>query len=182
MINVKVQKHARRKTFIVHFSLGDFDKSKPDLWTFDPYRVGAFTALGDSDSTGCKKCQTDQAANLQITGQIPLTMALVERFLAGIVPDLSADAILPYLSAHLHWRVTTSDDEVIPRREVDDLVVSVISNAVTVPASTEELPKYDAKVTVYPEITTKKKPEEGGRGEGTGLTESGLAFEQGDNV
>ena len=66
-----------------------------------------------------------------------------------------------------------------PRGDVDDLTVSVISNEVTVPATVEELPKYAAGVEVYPAVTTKESGV-GGRGDGTGLTQSG--FEQGGNV
>lgn len=163
----------------MHIFLGDFTSSNSNLWPFDANHVGTFTVLGDSDDTGCEKCQTDQAANLQVTGQVPLTIALLERFLAGIVPSLSEDAIVPYLKENLHWRVTLGDGSERPRGDVDDLTVSVISNEVTVPAAVEELPKYAAGVEIYPAVTTKESGV-GGRGDGTGLTQSGL--EQGGNV
>lgn len=55
------------------------------------------------------------------------------------------------------------------RGEVPDLVVSVISNQVTVPAGDDEFPEYSDDVQVHPEITTARNGE--GRGEGTGLTD-----------
>ncbi|CAD6578783.1 MAG: hypothetical protein ASARMPRED_008848 [Alectoria sarmentosa] len=177
--NIKAQKHAVGGAFNVHIFLGDFTSSNSKRWPFDANHVGTFTVLGDSDDTGCEKCQTDQAANLQVTGQVPLTIALLERFLAGIVPSLSEDAIVPYLKEKLHWRVTLGDGSERPRGDVDDLTVSVISNEVTVPATVEELPKYAAGVEVYPAVTTKESGV-GGRGDGTGLTQSG--FEQGGNT
>ena len=114
----------------MHIFLGDFTSSNSDRWPFDANHVGTFTVLGDSDDTGCEKCQTDQAANLQVTGQVPLTIALLERFLAGIIASLSEDAIVPYLKEKLHWRVTLGDGSERPRGDVDDLTVSVISNEV----------------------------------------------------
>ncbi len=163
----------------MHIFLGDFTNSNSRRWPFDANHVGTFTALGDSGDTGCEKCQTDQVANVQITGQVPLTIALLERFLAGIVPNLSKDAIVPYLQEHLHWRVTVGDGSERPRRDVNDLIVSVISNEVTVPATAEELPNYAAGVEIYPAVTTKES-RTGGRGEGTGLTQNGL--EQGGRI
>ena len=38
--------------------------------------------------------------------QIPLTIALIERYLAGIIDDLSEQSVVPYLTENLHWRVT----------------------------------------------------------------------------
>jgi tyrosinase len=70
-----------------------------------PTHVGTFAPLGQPEDTSCEKCQEDQENALEVTGQIPLTVALVERFLAGIIHDLSPTHVVPYLQKNLHWRV-----------------------------------------------------------------------------
>jgi hypothetical protein len=52
------------------------------LWPFSPNHVGTFATLGQGDQTACAKCQQGQADRTQVTGQIPLTLALTERYLA----------------------------------------------------------------------------------------------------
>lgn len=54
------------------------------------------------------------------------------------------------------------------RSDVRGLVVFVVSNEVTVPASDGQLPIYAPDVTIHPEITMNRDGE--GRGDGTGLT------------
>jgi tyrosinase len=167
--NLKVQKHALDGTFFVHVFLGDFNREDPLTWRFDPNLVGTFSILGDTVGTGCKKCQKDREDHLQITGQVPLTLALVERYLAGHIENLTPEKVVPYLQTNLHWRVAAASSAERSRGEVADLVVSVISNEVTVPTNDDEFPIYSDEVQVYPECTTARNGE--GRGEGTGLTD-----------
>lgn len=42
---------------------------------------------------------------MEVTGQIPLTLALTERYLAQMIPDLRAETVVPYMTKNLHWRV-----------------------------------------------------------------------------
>lgn len=103
--NVKVQKHALDGTFFVHIFLGEFNRTDPLAWRSDPNLVGTFTVLGETVGTGCKKCNRDRENQLQITGQVPLTLALAERYLAGQIEDLTPEKVVPYLQTNLHWRV-----------------------------------------------------------------------------
>ena len=106
IVNLKVQKHALGGTFLVHVFLGDFPRDDPTAWLSAPNKVGALTVLGDSPDTGCLKCEADRVAHLQITGQVPLTLGLVERYLAHQIDDLTPEKVVPYLQTNLHWRVT----------------------------------------------------------------------------
>lgn len=104
--NIKAEKHALDGSYSVHVFLGDPDETNVALWAASPSHVGTFAPLGQLSTTGCGKCQEDQRDHTEVTSQIPLTIALVERYLAGLIPDLSEKNVVPYLTEHLHWRVS----------------------------------------------------------------------------
>ena len=103
--NIKAQKHALGGAFSVHIFLGPPEEPNLGLWVAAPTHVGSFTPLGQTNTTQCAKCRDDQRDQTEVTGQIPLTIALVERYLAGIIPDLTPATVVPYLTKELHWRV-----------------------------------------------------------------------------
>lgn len=172
LFNIKAEKHSLGGEYLVHVFLGPVPRDElTHLYTASPFHVGTFTPLGQSVDTGCGKCQRDQAARTEITGQIPLTIALVERYFAGMLDGFSENQVVEYLKQNLHWEVTDASGA---RRErernvVDGLLVGVSSNEVTVPQSRHDLPQYSQEITLYPEITTKMDSQDG-RAEGTGIT------------
>lgn len=86
LVNIKAQKHAPGGEHLVHIFLGRVREDEPTiLYSISPYHVGTFAPLGQSEKTRCGKCQEDQAARTEITGQIPLTIALIERYFAGVL-------------------------------------------------------------------------------------------------
>lgn len=103
--NIGAEKHALDGAYTVHVFLGDPAESNVALWPVAPSHVGTFAPLGQPSTTKCGKCVDDQIERIQVTGQIPLTVALVERYLAGIIDDLSEESVKPYLTKNLHWRV-----------------------------------------------------------------------------
>ena len=105
MTNIKAQKHTLGGAYSVHVFLGPVDEENVALWPAAPTHVGTFAPLGRSSETSCGKCQQDQRDHTEITSQIPLTMALVERYLAGQLRDLTEATVVPYLTQNLHWRV-----------------------------------------------------------------------------
>lgn len=105
LINISAPKHVLDGTFTVHIFLGPVQEEQVYLWPASPHHVGTFAPLGQAGNTGCEKCQQDQRDDVHVTGQIPLTLALVERYLNGKPRDLSKDHVVPYLQEHLHWRV-----------------------------------------------------------------------------
>ncbi|KAF2197120.1 Di-copper centre-containing protein [Delitschia confertaspora ATCC 74209] len=175
LVNIKAERHTLDGDYAVHIFLGPVEEEDPFLWPTSPYHVGIFAPLGQAHSTGCSKCQQDQADHTQVTDQIPLTIALVERYFAELIHDLSKDSVTDYLQKNLHWKVLKGGRTVVKDRSaVAGLTVFVVSNEVTLPEDEYQLPIYADTVTVYPEITTKKDSSEG-RGEGTGLTENDLS-------
>jgi len=105
LVNIKSQRHALDGQYSVHVFLNAVEEGDVSLWPVSPHHVGTFTPFGQASGTGCENCKNQQAEHLEITGQIPLTVALIERYLAGIVQDISAETVVPYLTEHLHWRV-----------------------------------------------------------------------------
>ena len=105
LTNIRAEKHTLDGNYTVHVFLGPPTEENTALWPLAPNHVGTFAPLGQPGDTGCDKCQKDQRDSLQVTGQIPLTLALIERYLAGIIENLSEEFVIPYLTENLHWRV-----------------------------------------------------------------------------
>ncbi|KAL9621323.1 MAG: hypothetical protein Q9160_004214 [Pyrenula sp. 1 TL-2023] len=172
--NIGAEKHALGGTYTVHVFVGDPAEPNVALWPVAPSHVGTFAPLGQPSTTKCAKCVDDQSERVQVTGQISLTVALVERYLAGILDDLSEESVKPYLTKNLHWRVAELDGTIVEdRSEVANLTVYVVSNEVKLPEDNSQLPVYAPDVTIYPEITTARNGE--GRGNGTGLTADAMS-------
>ena len=107
LVNLKAEKHSLDGAFSVHVFLGAVEENSVSLWPMSPHYVGSFAPLRRPSNTSCAKCQRDQRDHMEVTGQIPLTIALVERYLAGIIPDISPNTVIPYLTKNLHWRVAS---------------------------------------------------------------------------
>ncbi|KAF7563483.1 hypothetical protein G7046_g620 [Stylonectria norvegica] len=178
LLNIKAQKHALGGKYLVHAFLDNVPQGERTvLYPVSPHHVGTFAPLGQSSETGCGKCQRDQAAHTEITGQIPLTIALVERYFAGWLPSLEEADVIEYLQKNLHWEVVDEQGRRLQgqRNAVDGLLVGVVSNEVTLPSDGHEFPRYSPDIKIYPEITTKEDGS-AGRGEGTGVTEDNKYF------
>ncbi|KAK2038005.1 Di-copper centre-containing protein [Colletotrichum somersetense] len=166
LVDIKAEKAELGGNYVVHVFLGDPDDGAPLLYVTNHSHVGAFATFGQNEDTPCRNCQEGRAAGRRITGQIPLTVALAERYVAGLVGSLAPEHVIPYLQKNLHWRLTLSDGEPQPRGRLSNLLVSVVTNEVTVPDSPTGLPRYADEVVPRPEVTTKRNG--GGRGDGTG--------------
>ncbi|KAF4456902.1 tyrosinase precursor [Fusarium austroafricanum] len=178
LVNIKAVKHTLRGEYLVHVFLGPVPEEESTcLYTVSPYHVGTFSPLGQNTETSCSKCKRDQVAGMEITGQIPLTIALAERYLADELESLSEPHVIEYLQRNLHWEVVDESGQRLQgqRSSVDGLLVGVVSNKVTLPGNENEFAQYSPDVTVYPEVTT-KADNSGGRAEGTGITEDNKYF------
>ncbi|KAF6814923.1 tyrosinase [Colletotrichum sojae] len=166
LVNIKAEKAELNGNYVVHVFLGSPDDANPRLYPTQHAHVGTFATFGQDEHTACRNCQEGRAAGQQITGQVPVTLALVERYLAGLVESLDPEHVVPYLQKQLHWRVALINGEVQDRQTLNNLLVSVVTNEVTVPADPSDLPQYSRDVIVRPECTTNR--EGNGRGHGTG--------------
>jgi len=123
----------------------------PSVWDLEFNCVGRVAVLGRASETPCAKCQDDRAENLQITGTVPLTSALLQDIVAGRLPDLTPESVVPYLKAQLKWRVTLFAGEEKPIAEVPGLKISVCSTQVHI--GDDGMPQYSGQYTVYREVT-----------------------------
>ncbi|PPJ60917.1 hypothetical protein CBER1_06201 [Cercospora berteroae] len=167
IVNIKGEKHALDGKYAVYVFMDAVEENDVSLWPLSPHFVGVFAPLGQDGNTACSKCKEGQAEKLEVTGQIPLTIALMERYLAQIIPDITADTVVPYLQKNLHWRVAVDKQALDDRSQVPSLTVFVISNEVTVTEPLDELPIFADDVTIHAEATTNR--DGSGRGNGTGL-------------
>lgn len=177
LFNIKAQKHALGGQYQVHVFLGPVPEEEATVsYSVSPYHVGTFSPLGQAEGTKCGKCKSDQAAYTEVSGQIPLTIALAERYFSGVLSSFDEEQVIKYLKVNLHWEVVDQDGRRLRGRRdaVDGLLVGVSSNKVTLPQGKDELPRYSPDITLYPEITTKLDPSNGGRAEGTGITEDNI--------
>ncbi len=115
----------------------------------------------------------DQAERIEVTGQISLTLALVERYQAGLVDGMTPEVVEPYLAQDLHWRVVTGNAQLTPRDQINGLLVGVVTCEVIVPTDANALPRYAANVVPRLAATTRKQEnwsgdQREGRGDGTG--------------
>ncbi|TKW49434.1 Tyrosinase [Colletotrichum tanaceti] len=162
----KAEKAELGGNYVVHVFLGSPDDAVPLLYAMNYSHVGASATFGQDEHTACKNCQEGRASGQRITGQVPLTLALAERYVAGLLESLTPDHVVPYLQKNLHWRVTLADGELQQRSQLRNLLVSVVTMEVTVPGSPTDLPRYADEVTPQPLATTNRNGT--GRGHGTG--------------
>ncbi|KAF2740941.1 Di-copper centre-containing protein [Polyplosphaeria fusca] len=167
LVNAKALKHSHGGQYEVHFFLGPVQEDNISLWPLSPNYVASFVPFGQDSDTPCEKCQQDQADELEVTSQIPLTGALMERYLVHMVETLEERHVVPFLTENLHWRVVLNGNVADDRSSIEGLKVFVVSNKVTLPEDPAQPPVYDFNVTIHPEITT--KTDGTGRGDGTGL-------------
>lgn len=106
IVNIKGQRHALHGRYTVDIFLDKVENDDPSLWPVSPYHVGTFSPVRQEDDTVCGRCKDQQAAGLQVTSQTPLTIALIERYLAGLIPNINEDTVVDYLTTNLHWRAT----------------------------------------------------------------------------
>ncbi|MCJ1264839.1 hypothetical protein MMC22_004714 [Lobaria immixta] len=142
--NIRVAQDALPNTFFVYVLLGDFSTDVA-CWSYDPNLVGMHTVFNSSpDPT--------KQHNLIVTGTIPLTKTLRRHAADGKVNLKDEKAVKDYLKANLHWRVTTTEVNVVPRDQVPHLKVSVVSSLVKKAESISEFPIW-GEFTVHQDIT-----------------------------
>ena len=147
---MRALKHALGETYRVLVFLGSINPD-PSTWDLEFNCVGRVAILGRSSETGCARCRDDQARELQITGTVPLTSALLQDIVAGRLADLKAESVVPYLKKELKWRVTMFGGEEKPVADVPGLKISVCSTQVHI--GDDGMPQYSGQYTVYREIT-----------------------------
>ncbi|EXL93239.1 hypothetical protein FOIG_13653 [Fusarium odoratissimum NRRL 54006] len=98
LVNIKAVKHALGGQYLIHIFLGPVPpKESTCLYAVSPNHVRTFSPLGQDTKTSCGKYKVNQAANMEVTGQVPLTIALTKRYFADELESLSEAHIIKYL-------------------------------------------------------------------------------------
>jgi len=132
-------------TYNVDVFLGNIT-SQPDNWLNDPTFVGALTFMTRTQSGN---------DNQIVKGSVILTEALQKKFSEGSLKGLETSDIVAYLKDNLHWRVQKGKDE-IPRENVPNFKVGVLSTEVKPAKSTDDFPTYVGGWKEHPEVTSGK--------------------------
>ena len=106
--------------FTIRFFIGNVPEGNNNAITQALTQVGEiynFVDPVDFEQGGCENCAKQKRDRLQVTGQIPLTNALLTRFKQKIphetesgeimtLTGMDPEQIVPFLQAQFHWRVT----------------------------------------------------------------------------
>ncbi|KAL8675053.1 MAG: hypothetical protein Q9168_000536 [Polycauliona sp. 1 TL-2023] len=144
--NIRVAKDALEEAFFIHIFLGDFDPN-PKIWTTEPNLVGSHAIITPYVT------KRDPLQSTIVTGQIPLTRALRIDESNGLLNLTNETMTKDYLTKNLHWRVTTMDDKEVPRDQVPDLKISVITANVQAAAADDQFPVW-GELKVQADITS----------------------------
>lgn len=97
--NIAVDQFALAESFSIYFFLGSFG-AHVQTWDSEENLVGIETILTLGNPGG----ETFGGA-LTISGSIPLTRILRQKWKNGQLKALDEECVLPYLAENLHWRV-----------------------------------------------------------------------------
>ena len=151
--NIRVAKDAIEQAFFIHIFLGDFNPD-PKLWSREPNLVGTHAII-----TPYVMHRHPNKTTI-VTGQIPLTRRLRAHEQKGLLDLANETATKEYVTSNLHWRVTTvsfmecvdrsveinaffqMDDKDVPRDQVSDLKISVVTANVQAAKADDQFPVW----------------------------------------
>lgn len=101
--NIASDKFSGNGSYAFYVFLGTFDSSDPTCWPKQPNLVGTHVvfATAPQDTTD----DAPKIKNFQVTGTIPLTSALLEKYKAGEIHSRDPGAVEDYLTNNLQYRV-----------------------------------------------------------------------------
>ncbi len=150
IVNVRAVKHVLGQTYRLLVFDGKISPDPKD-WDVEYNCVGRVTVLGRASSTPCGKCQDDAASDLQVTGTVPLTLALLQDNAAGHLQNLDSANVVPYLRDNLKYRVTLFGGEERPIEQVPGLKIAVCSTQASI--GPDGTPHYSGEYVVHGDIT-----------------------------
>lgn len=103
-------------SFVIYFFLGDFAGGAEGVkWLHEPKLVGSSAVFASSkprtERGECANCRTQKAGHMKYKDTVGLTQALVKYWrtqeeVHGLkVASLRPDAVVPFLTRNLHWRI-----------------------------------------------------------------------------
>ncbi|CAM1503067.1 Fc.00g078430.m01.CDS01 [Cosmosporella sp. VM-42] len=137
--NVLVNAEALDGNFAIYFFIGEVPEECVH-WNSAPNLIGTVPIFAMNRNTG---------SQAKISGTLPLTMALSKMVAVGEIPYLGVDVVEPFLHENLHFRVLSSENEMIDPRLVAGLYVGIGSSDVKAPESESELPIWGPMTTRF---------------------------------
>ena len=131
--NVQTSRYALGGTYTIYI-FGDNPASEnPSDWILDPNLIGPIGVLAS---------EAMSSTNIVASGSIPLTRTLTAAIGSGLV-DLTEANVVPYLTAHLKWRVAGPTGNEVDPTTIPDFDVSVYASTATQPG-VGQLPVWSA--------------------------------------
>jgi len=97
--NIVTDKHAAFGSYAIYVFLGDFDEADPSCWATSKSLVGAHGIFGSLPQE-----EPQVKMNMQISGTLPLTSAIIENFKSGQITSLKPQDVESWLTANLKWK------------------------------------------------------------------------------
>ncbi|SCV31922.1 uncharacterized protein FFFS_03045 [Fusarium fujikuroi] len=124
-------------SYSIHFFIGkesDIPVSPEDYKLSVDYIGGIHTfsssywTRGNENGVNCENCQKQQKSHQLSKGQLPVTLALLQRALHeddrwAEISHLGKDHVVEYMTKHLHWRVVAVPNELLKTDDLPDLKV-----------------------------------------------------------
>jgi tyrosinase len=165
VVNVVYEKFALGgNSFTIHIFIGDPPASAP--YNFQGgWQVGQVfnfsTEPGDlgASPAGCGNCQEQQLTGAASSGRVILTNALITRWKhqvphgssSELLASMEPEHVVDFLKKHMHWRVSSFEEEV-PLDRIPSLKVSVARGKARHYADRSRLSEFGGYVPVY-EVT-----------------------------
>ncbi|MCJ1468770.1 hypothetical protein MMC07_007400 [Pseudocyphellaria aurata] len=131
IVNVVYERFALKGLpFTVHIFIGFTEKGEAYFRNAPSTRVGSvynFSAPSRTGKRSCANCERQEKSGAKSTGQVPITHALLRHIIDDSKPldSLHRPQVERYLTANLHWSITTIGGRNVPLDSMPSLRVSV---------------------------------------------------------
>lgn len=140
-------------TYTVFMFFGDPDAENPATWSTSSNMVGSY---GVFSSPGMKGSDLITTSTVPLTDALSNAVAKKTQLVGPVLTALNQALVVPFLQNNLHWRISTSDGQVVDPTDIPDFQVSVVSSTMTVPEDPNEFPTW-SDFNVLTQITSGKK-------------------------
>ncbi|MCJ1404979.1 hypothetical protein MMC11_008205 [Xylographa trunciseda] len=145
---VRYEKFALSGSFDVLFFIGDF-ATNAGKWFSDRNLVGSAFNFANSNAESCPNCRVQASRSLLLVDAIHLTHALLNYVTSGQLVNslrlesLEPEAVVPFLTRNLHWRILDGFGQERQREEIAGLKVLVRERQVSLPLLEGDAVEYE---------------------------------------
>ncbi|KAF5637739.1 di-copper centre-containing protein [Fusarium sp. NRRL 52700] len=143
-------------SYSIHFFIGkesDIPGSPEDYKLSVDYIGGIHTfssnywTRGNENGVNCQNCQKQQQSHQLSKGQLPVTLALLQRALHEDarwtdIKHLGKDHVVEYMTKHLHWRAVAVPNQLLKTDNLPDLKVFFKAGKAEHPEDPSKASKY----------------------------------------